>query len=443
MTHRRKFALLLAAGLLVIACQAPQMMFSQMAEPTVTPTPSNIFRIAPDGSGDFASLEVAVADAPFGAILELDAGTYYLSVTLEISQTMTIHGAGMDTTTIIFDKGDSVLMATGPSDLTLDGITFQHNGDVANNVADIKDVRLTVSDCRFTGGVWDETDNYGGDGLFLRGTSYAEISNSTFNNNDLHGVETHNQAQVVFESSLFSDNQEDGITFFDESSGTIRNSESRNNGLHGIGILEQAQATVESSTMHGNAEMGLRASNDSILVARQNEIFDNGLSGIGVKENAQATLEDNLSYENKESGIIVFDNASGVIRGNKLTSNGLHGVDIYDQATFTVEANTCSQNTEGGIRLSGTTNTLVKQNECTGNGLSGIMIRESAQATLENNTTNNNGEAGIIFFHTSSGTITNNECTGNKWGIYLSEGTNTNLSSNNCHDNLDEDIRKE
>lgn len=59
------------------------------------------FVVAPDGSGDFGSVEEAIQKVQAGASLHLKAGTYRLSRSLQIDKSLSLIGEGMEVTRLV------------------------------------------------------------------------------------------------------------------------------------------------------------------------------------------------------------------------------------------------------------------------------------------------------------------------------------------------------
>jgi len=363
-------------------------------EPTLTPSATPIpqpvtVRVAADGSGDYASLEEAVATVVDGSTVHLDPGTYRLSQTLEIGKALNLIGAGMDETFVVGTGGGEVLRFTGPGHLTLEDITLRYEGTDWARVATVQDGEIDIARCRFTGGIWSEEEKKGGTGLLLWGETTGSVRESRFEGNGLHGIELQDQSQLTMENNVLTNNTESGIVFFDESGGTALQNECTDNGLHGIGVRGQAQPLLVENICNGNQNVGIRFSDASGGVARGNQCMDNSLHGIAVEGQAQPTLEENICSQNSEIGIRYSESAGGTARGNTCNDNGLHGINVIDQAQPTLEGNVCVGNTRIGIRFAGN----------------------------------------------SSGTAHHNECAENKWGLYVIGAANPDLSDNNCHNN--------
>lgn len=461
------------------------------APPADPPLPEPVtVRVVPDGSGDYASLEAAVAAVPSGSTILLDPGTHRLAGSLEIEKSLSVQGTGMDQTIVVGTEGAQVVRFTGPGFLSAQGIAFRYEGTGPARVVTIDDAEIDIADCHFSGGIWSDAESMGGDGILLWGNSTGTIRASHFEGNGHSGIELQDQSQLLLEDNVFRDNGKSGLIYFDDSGGTARGNELTGNGLHGIEVREQAQPVLEANTSTLNAENGIAYFEYASGTARQNTCSENGLHGIGVRENAYPDLEENVCNKNQEAGIrfsdsaggtasrnecvenglhgisvrkeaqpvleantitlnaqdgiAYFEESGGLARQNICSENGLHGISVNEQAHPTLEGNLCENNAEAGIRYSDSTGGTARGNICTGNGLHGFHLGEHANPTLEDNVSNSNVEGGFVYFDEASGVARGNECVGNQWGIHVAETASPELADNDCRDNekLDLDDRR-
>jgi parallel beta-helix repeat protein len=455
--------------------------------PTVTPIPEPVTaRIAPDGSGDYASLEVAAHSVPSSSTIVLDPGIHHLTGSLEITKSLSLQGAGLDQTTVAGSRGDQVVLFTGPGSFALQGITFRYEGTGPARVVTIDNGEIDIVRCRFSGGMRSEAESMGGDGILLWGSTSGSIRESHFEGNENSGLELQGQSQLLLEDNVVRDNGKSGLIYFDDSGGTARGNELAGNGLHGIEVRERAQPALEDNTCTKNAENGIAYFETASGSARRNTCSENGLHGIGVRENAVPILEDNVCTHNEEtgirfadsargtarrnecagngyhgisvrdeakpvlegnnciknaeSGIVYFEQASGTARQNTSAENGLHGISVNEQAHPTLEDNICENNAEAGIRFSDSSGGTARGNTCTGNQLHGFHLGEHANPTLEDNISNHNVQGGFVYFDEAGGVARGNECIGNQWGIHVAETASPELVDNDCRDNSQADV---
>ena len=205
--------------------------------------------VAPDGSGDFRSLEEAVSKAQPGATLYLKAGIHRLAHPLALDKPLTLIGEGMETTQIVCDGEGSVVSFSGDGLFSASDLAFVHEGirwggDAVR--ANRGEVRLYR--CLFTGGVWDEANQRGGDGLWLYGTVRGYVEACWATGNQLAGIRLSGQAQPTLEGNTCRENKGAGIAYFGSAAGAARQNTCAGNEKHGIYVGEQSQPTLLSIT---------------------------------------------------------------------------------------------------------------------------------------------------------------------------------------------------
>jgi parallel beta-helix repeat protein len=408
--------------------------------PTITPTAGPLtVRVAPDGSGDYTSLEEAVDAVLAGSTIVLDPGTHRLTGSLEFRKPLTLRGAGLDQTFVVGTEGEPMVLFNGPGVFAAQDITFRYEGTAWASVVSVDGGEIEIARCRFAGAVWNEAEEKGGDGLVLWGNVTGTVRECQFEGNRLHGIEIRDQAQPTLEGNTSINNGQNGIMYWDESGGIARQNNCSGNRLHGIGISEQAQPTLEGNICQDNEQVGIRYSGSSGGVARFNDCSGNGLHGIVISEQSQPTLEGNICQNNQQVGIRYSGSGGGMARQNQSSGNGLSGIVVLDQAQPTLEGNVCNDNAGSGIVYFGDAGGTALQNTCSGNDLDGISVFEQAQTTLEGNVCLDNQGAGIRYSGGSRGVARQNECSGNRWGIRIGGTADPDLQDNNCRSNMEAD----
>ena len=312
--------------------------------PTDTRTPEPVtVRVAPDGSADYLSLEMAVDAVPTGSIIILEPGTYRLTRPLDIRKTLSLVGAGMDQTEIVSEAKGYVVRFSGHGSFTADDITFRHQGTAVADVVVVEGGGIAFARCRFTGAVYKWGKD--GAGLRLQGSTSGVLQDCVAVENDAAGILVEDQAQPTLQGNVCTDNEYYGIDYEGNAGGT----------------------------------------------ARQNECSGNEM-GILVGGQARPTLEGNVCTDNEIVGIGYFNNAGGVARQNECSGNK-EGILVGDQARPTLEGNVCTDNGLG-IGYGGNAGGVARQNECSGNKV-GIVVDETADPDLVDNDCHDNAEEDI------------------------------------------------
>jgi len=253
--------------------------------------------IAGAASG-FADLADAIQSAGENGTVKLPPGGYLLDRPITLRQTIRLVGSGQDATFVICREEGFVVEFDCPGLFQAEGITFRHEGNQWADVLRIANGEVDISHCRFTGGIWSDSAEKGGDGLVLSGSARGSVHNCEASNNALHGIEIGDQAHPSLEENVLVHNDEDGIAFFESAGGK----------------------------------------------AIKNRCEDNSLFGIAVNDQAHPDLVENVCSRNGEAGIAFFNQSSGTASSNWCEENADYGLEITDQAAPFLVGNLCNHN---------------------------------------------------------------------------------------------------
>jgi parallel beta-helix repeat protein len=243
-----------------------------------TQAPSNSWQV----SADELTLAEAVKQARPGDVIEIAAGVYTLDEPLIIDKSLRIRGAGREQTRILSWAEGFALKFTGDAQWTLHGVTVEHTGNRPANVVVVDSGMIRIERCSMRGGVWDQAQKRGGDGILLTGTARGIVKECVCSGNGLHGIEVLGQAQPVLEQNTCDNNKQAGIAYFDNAAGSAKNNTCRGNGYHGIQVNGQAQPVLEQNTCDNNKQDGIAYFHNAAGSAKNNTCRGNGYDGIGV-----------------------------------------------------------------------------------------------------------------------------------------------------------------
>jgi parallel beta-helix repeat protein len=328
----------------VVAQWIPHLPPSIEPVPPTVSIPPGALVVAPDGSGDFHSLEEAVQKARSGATIYLKAGMHRLKRPLVIDKPLTLIGEGMETTRIVCDGEGCVVEFSGDGLFSARDLAFVHEGTKWGDAVRANKGEVQFYRCLFTGGVWDEANKRGGDGLWLYGTARGDVRECVASGNEGTGIRVSGEAQPTLEGNTCRENKGTGIAYWDSAAGTARQNTCVGNEKHGIYVGGQARPTLEGNTCRENKDTGIAYWHSAAGTARQNTCVGNEKHGIYVGGQARPTLEGNTCRENKRDGISYWDNAGGVARSNECTGNGEDGIYVASTACPTLRDNRCQGN---------------------------------------------------------------------------------------------------
>ncbi|MBN1628172.1 MAG: right-handed parallel beta-helix repeat-containing protein, partial [Thermoleophilia bacterium] len=281
--------------------------------------PSDEVWVYPDGSGDYPTLEAAVAAVAPGATVYLGAGTFTLTSTLMVEYDLSLIGNAMqgpNSTTIRFagDVIDIYRCAFYAEDIRFVSTATSS----PSNVIVAYDADLGLRRCYLTGG--SRLNDTKGAGLYLYGYSFGAVIDSVFTQNDLHGIDIEEASDLQIGNSVCSENVQSGICFWDESTGTITGCTCDSNGNDGIAAADAAEITIEDCTLSQNTKDGIALFGYSYGELIGNECSSNGEAGIYFADQSDGTAEDNECYDN-HWGIYVGADSYPIIGSNNLHGN--------------------------------------------------------------------------------------------------------------------------
>ena len=409
-----------------------------IVQPTVS-EPNHLY-VAPDGSGDTATLQEAFTMLPPYGTLMLAEGTYTLERTIIPEKPISIIGAGSGQTIITASGGDALLVYNGPENIYLKGISFVYAGSEAVNVVSISNAALYVEDCEFEGGVYHQEQGIGGKGLEISGNCTGTVVSVKAMNNQSQGIYIRDGSSITIESGIIAGNTHSGLVFTNNSSGIVKNTEISNNKSNGIIVTDHSKLLIENSACINNDKSGMLVSEEADVEAYNNSFSKNGSSGIMIINQAVVRFKENTCNENSSSGISAYENTLITAIKNECSNNARSGIVLLGQSEAHLESNECNENASYGIAIFESSTATARLNICGENAITGIVVNANAQAILERNIAKNHSADGIGYLGNSGGIATENECFGNKYGIFIASGANPILSDNNCYDNTSANI---
>jgi parallel beta-helix repeat protein len=318
-------------------------------QPTETAAPpssggdgkTDIF-LAPAGGGDYPSLAEAVRNAAPGGRIVLEAGIYPLDAPVTIDKALSLAGAGDQQTVILSASPEYVLQFQGPGPFWVENIAFRHDGTEPANVVVVLGGEASFYFCSFSGGVFSTDAGYGGNGLFLGGSTRGQVYDCEAMRNQEQGILLREGAQITIEHSDVHHNGGCGIGYFGEAAGTALSNEVAHNGLHGICLSDTARPLLEGNTCRHNDSSGMVYFAQAGGEARQNDCSLNGKTGISVQGQAQPLLEGNRCFANGETDIAYYENGSGTAQGNFCSTDAPFGLYVAESAGPSLLDNRCS-----------------------------------------------------------------------------------------------------
>jgi hypothetical protein len=316
------------------------------ALPTETPIPmpsstqgKTRIHLKPAGGGDYPSLADAIANAPEGAQIYLEPGWYILEEPITVDKALALYGDNQQTV-IVSAAPEHVLKFEGVGPFVADGIAFRHDGSEPANVVVVLGGEVEFSFCSFDGGVFSEVAGYGGNGLFLGGSTTGRVYSCEVMRNQQQGILLREEAQVTIVRSHLHHNGGCGIGYFGEAAGMAQFNDASHN-AHGICLLDEALPLLQGNTCRHNEFSGITYFGQSQGEARENDCSLNGHTGISLQVQAQPLLVGNKCFANGESDIAYYENSGGTAQGNLCSTDAPFGLYAAETANPSLVDNQC------------------------------------------------------------------------------------------------------
>lgn len=332
-------------------------------------------------NGDFTDIQTAIDALPAsGGSVYIKEGTYTISSTITIS------------------KSNVALIGAGSGTL----ITI--SADNALNAVDKEN--LLIKNLRIIGATY--------------GINFNRVINSEIIECWIEGATT------------------DGIKLEDLSeNNVIANNVIRHAGSSGI-ALEASDFNIISGNTVENNDKGFYAATWSDSCTISNNTFHRGNYGVYLNQTTRTSVTGNIFDNNNYWGIYVTGSYECDITGNNLTGNGIGstygGIHVVSEDRFTITGNLVFSSTNDGIKLGSNADyCLVSSNSVWGaTNTAGVAVPvDGTYNTIIGNYLSNHW-AGVGMWGGDNNSVLSNKFWNNgTHGIYLGNGSDNNLLSNN------------
>ena len=397
------------------------------------------YRVRPDGSGDFPTIQEALNAADTGDTVLVSPGEFHESLFWPFRNGITLRGAGMDSTLVLGNESETVLLMIGTvaidSTTVIERLRLRNGGDAGIAIAGsspvidscaVDSTRLGPAIHCFDGSGAQVRNSLIADNMSIGVVTDGEVQNCDIANNDGAGIVT--TARVS--DSRITGNASSGIQTCAELQDCVISDND------GVGV--RTTASIWGSLIAGNMDSGVVAnSSDCLIVVEGCTITGNSTDtfGGGVRcDEAFARIYNNVITSNhgdQGGGIhcnpgCVVEIVENHIDANTATTygGGVYTSNCSPDILGNTIADNAASNMGGGIYTTGDSPTIsenaVSHNSASSGG--GISCSASAATIFSNTITDNVGEG--IRAQSGSPTIQGNQVLRNTgYGIYCLYGT--------------------
>ena len=256
------------------------------------------------------SIQKAIDQATEEAVIFLSPGMW--EGNLKIEKSLTLRGA---------EEGETVVKAAieGCPVIWIEGTKKD------------RQITVAISNLTIIGGYGEcQTAGICADGLLVRGTGHATLTNCAIRKN-YGGIRVLDSAQATVTDSVISENGF-GMGLVHSAQATLTSCTISTNKWHGILVMDTAHATVADCSISEN-NGGIKLFDSSQTTISACTISDNTF-GIELVDSAQTTISYCTISENRDDGIWLADTAQAKIDQNKIISNGNYGITLYQHPCY-------------------------------------------------------------------------------------------------------------
>jgi parallel beta-helix repeat protein len=245
------------------------------------------------------SVQAAIALAPAGAVICLEAGVWHENIT--IAKSLTLRGVGArGKTTIRGDDGRApVIRVEGDqkTEVTIDWITVSW-GPIG--VAVVGSAQVTIG---------NSTVQFCGAGIAVAGSSQASITNCSVVACQLYGIYITNSARASIHATEVE----------------------RNEGLSAINVDASASVSLTASMIVDNEYTGVAVGSTAEADILDTLIEGNGKDGVSIGGSARVTITNSSVVGNEWRGIALGNSPHVTLSGNRVAGNVMYGVFLYER----------------------------------------------------------------------------------------------------------------
>ncbi|MEE9150574.1 MAG: Ig-like domain-containing protein, partial [Thermoplasmata archaeon] len=272
-------------------------------------------------------------------------------------------------------------------------------------------------------------------GIYFWGSSIADVINCTIHSNSFEGISMSDSSYINIIDSEFYSNEVDGIHIFMSSNVTVTNSKVYQNSNNGMVLKLATNIVIENCEIFSNDEDGIYLPDSSNSIIKNCDIY-NHKNGIYLSNSTFLTLENLEIYNNAKTGITFLDSSYNNLHNLDIHSSGNYGIYmskdplIKKGSSYNTIRNTTISDNMYGITIRFSQNNTVENSRIYEN-TNGIISQQGEYINLTGNNISNNGYYGFLFLGSSNGVITHNELYKNYYGIFLLAPSSYNLIHHN------------
>ncbi|MFE9453530.1 right-handed parallel beta-helix repeat-containing protein [Streptomyces sp. NPDC006739] len=369
-------------------------------------------RVAPRGWGTFKTIVAAVREAPDGAVISVQPGTYTESVVLNRDITITAE-KGRGTVRIVAGAHGPALTVQSPGG-TVRGLVLE--GRDKEPAVLITAGAVEIDGCEITGG-----------GAHVTGTATPVIKDCELHHTGDVGLYLGGDSRAVVENTGINDVDAVGILVDHGAAPTLTRVSVTRTGGHGIRVTGSARAALDLCAVTHSGAAAVAVDDSARPVLRSCRIGDSEGGGVVITGDAgtDAAPDDDGTGEAPSAG-----GEFGVaLRGCEIARTGRDGVHVTGRAVASLIDCRVSDISAAGVVVTGAGRLRLHDTTTTDTTGSGLAAGGEAQVEVRGGAFTRSGANGVYAADTSRVTLVDCAVTVSAYtGVHAGDGSRVTLS---------------
>jgi SpoVK/Ycf46/Vps4 family AAA+-type ATPase len=385
--------------------------------------------VAPDGRASHQSIAAALAAAPDGAVIAVQAGRYLESLNLAGRVTITGTDNGGE---VIVESPDGPAVRLAHGNVSLDGLTLR-SLDSAAAVVEVTSGTLSLRKCNISAngraGVHVQGEdatvtmrggrvgNAGGSGIVIGDGARGMFERVRVERVSADGVTITDGADPAFRQCVIIDIHGTGVTSRD-ARGSLDGCELTRIDGPAVAVLDRSSTRLSSTSIHDTAGIGVLVSGAARPVLEDCELRDVGSHGISLTDGADPIVRRCSITRAGGEGITLASRSGGSFTDGMVTDTGGSGVrvggagdpvftkfrirgaanaglTVTDAAAGTFDRFDIRGGTQHGIEIRSSANPLLRQAAVAGCAGDGLIVLDEGRGRIEDSVFEGTGGVGM------------------------------------------------
>ena len=182
-------------------------------------------------------------------------------------------------------------------------------------------------------------------------------------------------------------------------------------GTSGLRIAGEAVVAIRNLQVSGNRDNGLVVWGSARVSLTNSQVSGNGC-GLWVGSSAQVSLQDCQVSGNTYHGLLVKGSARVTLQGSTVSGNAW-GLGVGDSAQVTIQDSQVSGSRHSGLWVGSSAHVTVQGSQVSGNGGHGLYVEDSARVSLKDSQVSGNGVDGLLVEDSAHVTVQGSQVLGN------------------------------